>query len=89
MHPEAFFAPGSAVFHRGEEPAFLEVGDPIGCQPECCGVGVWIRSHGDHVRWRPAGDRWNHRLLSAELEFDREEYLFTVEWARDVWTAQG
>ncbi|MFE3448719.1 hypothetical protein ACFXJ8_07250 [Nonomuraea sp. NPDC059194] len=42
-----------------------------------------LRERGDLVG--PLG--WNRDLLSAELEFDREEYLFTVECARDAWTA--
>ncbi|MEU5877387.1 hypothetical protein [Spirillospora sp. NPDC047279] len=46
-----------------------------------------MQRHGERVRWRLIGDRWNRELLSAELEFDREEYLFTVEWARDAWRA--
>jgi len=34
------------------------------------------------------GDRWNRHLLSTELEFDCEEFLFTIECARDSWAAQ-
>ncbi|MDX6433800.1 MAG: hypothetical protein QOE54_6166 [Streptosporangiaceae bacterium] len=88
VHPEPFFAPGSALFPDSADPAFLAVGDPIDCQPECCGVGVRVWRHGDRVHWRLIGDRWNRHLLSAELAFDREEYLFTIEWARDAWAAQ-
>lgn len=89
VHPDRLFAPGSAVMANWEEPAFLAVGDPIDCQPECCGVGVRVWRCGDRVHWQLIGDRWNRHLLSAELEFDREEYLFAIEWARDAWAAQG
>jgi hypothetical protein len=88
VHPEPFFASGSALFPDRADPAFLAVGDPIDCQPECCGVGVRVWRHGDRVHWRLIGDRWNRHLLLAELAFDREEYLFTIEWARDAWAAQ-
>ncbi|TDD82771.1 hypothetical protein [Actinomadura rubrisoli] len=84
-HPDPFFASGSALFSGREAPAFLAVGDPVDCRPECCGVGARIWRRGDRVRWRLDGDRWNRDQLSAELEFDREEYLFAVECARDAW----
>lgn len=83
VHPDSFFAPGSAVWSHGEDRAFLPVGDPIDCQPECCGVGAWIWRQGERVHWQLIGDRWNRSLLSSHLMFDREEYLFTLEWARD------
>ncbi|MFG2245769.1 hypothetical protein [Spirillospora sp. NPDC048823] len=90
VHPEPFFASTSALFPSGEEPAALPVGDPIdGCDPDCCGVGVAVWRHGDCVHWRLIGDRWNRRLPSTGLAFDREEYMFTVEWARGKWAAQS
>lgn len=88
VHPDRFFASGSALFPSGEAPAFMAVGDPIDCQPECCGVGAQVWRRGDRVHWRLIGDRWNRHLLPADLEFDREEYSFTLEWARDTWAAQ-
>jgi hypothetical protein len=83
VHPDSFLAPGSAVWSQGEDRAFLPVGDPIDCQPECCGVGAWVWRQGDRVHWQLIGDRWNRDLLSSHLVFDREEYMFTLEWARD------
>jgi hypothetical protein len=87
VHPDSFFAPGSAVFPRGADPTSLLIGAPIGCVPECCGVGAAIWRERDRVHWRLIGDRWNRELLTEKLTFDREEYLFTIEWARDVWAA--
>jgi hypothetical protein len=89
VHPDLFFAPGSAVWAASEDRAFLPVGDPVDCQPECCGVGAWVWRQGQRVHWRLIGDRWNSDLLSTQLEFDREEYLFTLQWARDRWLAQS
>lgn len=83
VHPDSFFASGSAVWSPGEDRAFLPVGDPIDCQPECCGVGAWVWRQGERVHWQLIGDRWNRDLLTSSLVFDREEYLFTLEWARD------
>lgn len=89
VHPDSFFAPGSAVLPIGEERAFMAVGDPIDCYPECCGVGAWVWRDGDRIHWQLIGDRWNRHLLTVDLEFDREEYLFTIEWARDAWIARS
>jgi hypothetical protein len=88
-HPDSFFAPGSSVWAPGQGRAYLPVGDPIDCQPECCGVGASVWRQGERVHWRLIGDRWNRDLLSADLEFDREEYLFTLELARDRWLARS
>ncbi|RFS87156.1 hypothetical protein D0T12_02605 [Actinomadura spongiicola] len=89
VHPETFFAPDSALFHNGENQQYLPLGDPIdGCAHDCCGAGVAVCRQGARVHWRLIGDNWNRHLPSTELTFDREEYLFTIEWARDTWIAQ-
>jgi hypothetical protein len=56
-HPDSFFAPASAVWAPGEERAYLPVGDPIHCEPECCGVGARVWRQGQCVRWQLIGDR--------------------------------
>lgn len=88
-HPDPFFAPGSALWASGREQAYLPIGDPVDCQPECCGAGARVWREGQRVRWRLIGDRWNRDLPSAHLEFDREEYLFTLQCARDQWLTRS
>ena len=88
-HPDSFFAPASAVWAHDAHRAYLPVGDPVDCQPECCGVGARVRAQGELVHWQLIGDRWNRDLLSAHLQFDREEYLFTLQSAHDRWSARS
>lgn len=88
VHPDRLFAQVGELISSVEDETHLTVGEPVDCYPECCGVGARVRQSADRVHWRLIGDRWNRELLSTELEFDREEYLFTVECARDAWVAQ-